>query len=88
VGIELFLKCANPSVVTDLDLTATVTDHRSALVYKHLYNYATQVPLYALQNNVCFGLPLENNTFVWLGFFYYENVSFQLKIKKNKFKIP
>jgi len=66
VGIELFLKCANPSVVTDLDLTATVTDHRSALVYKHLYNYATQVPLYALQNNVCFGLPLENNTFVFV----------------------
>lgn len=44
VGVELLLKCLNCSRITSLNLSATLSDSRSsAQVYRHLYNYASQV---------------------------------------------
>ncbi|XP_052249902.1 tonsoku-like protein isoform X2 [Dreissena polymorpha] len=42
VGIELLLKCQYPTKLLSLDLSATLCDHRSSQMYRHLYNYATQ----------------------------------------------
>ncbi|KAL4234064.1 hypothetical protein ACF0H5_005718 [Mactra antiquata] len=42
VGVELFMKCQNPTKILSLDLSGTMSGTRSSQFYRHIYNYCSQ----------------------------------------------